>query len=306
MTYELVPSTAQVMPEGYRGPRPVGRAALVAGGMAIVVLVVVGIVAWAAGDESETDEALFVLPMPVGNWTVSNGAVTEPVPDSDATASDERFITGGTLYGVADRDGFGRLRSIVRYDESPLPGAEWEPADTPWGDAYRRVDEPMTFARDEHNHQGDRSGSDGEWIVASSPSDLLHVYDVLGGDTFDLVQVAYFGPLDTPLIPTTSFRMASPDGSTYTVETAAGSPLFDVATFAEHIEPVDIEGATGWVVTDEGEDVTETIVAWAPESGRTISVRSSAPPDDVVDAARRLRLVSVDDWTSTFPEAELD
>jgi hypothetical protein len=88
-----------------------------------------------------------------------------------------------------------------------------------------------------------------------------------------------------------------------TVETAAGSPLFDAATFAERVEPVDISGTAGWVVTDDGENVTETIVTWAPEPGRTISVRSSAPPDDVLDAARRLQLVSADEWTSTFPEA---
>ncbi len=92
----------------------------------------------------------------------------------------------------------------------------------------------------------------------------------------------------------------------FAVETAARSPLFDVATFAEHVESVDVNGTAGWVVTDEGEGGTETIVTWAPESGRTISVRSSAPRDDVLDAARRLEPVSADDWTSTFPEAEPD
>jgi hypothetical protein len=301
VTYGLVPSTAQVMPEGHRGPRPVGRGALVAGGLAIVVLAVVGIVAWVVRDESGTGEALFVLPVPVGDWSLSNGAFIEPVPDSDAAGTDERFSAGGTLYGVADGDGFVGLRSMVRYRESPLPGADWERADTPWGDAYRRVDGSMTFALERYSRQG----GDG-WIVASSPSDLLHAYDMLANDTFDLAQVAYFVPFDTPLVPTTSFQMVSPDGLVFTVETAAGWPLFDVVTFAERIESVDVNGTPGWVVTDEGEDVTETIVTWRPESGRTISVRSSAPPDDVLDAARRLQPVSADEWTSTFPEAGAD
>ena len=306
MTYELVPSTAQVMPEGHRGPRPVGRAALVVGGLAIVVVAVVAVVAWVTRDESGTDEALFVLPVSVGDWSVSNGAVIEPVPDADVAATDERFIAGGTLYGVADRNGFDGLRSIARYPESPLPGADWEPAETPWGDAYRRVDDSMTFALEDYTYEGAWEGVGGGWTVASSPSDLLHAYDVLGRDTFDLVQVAYFAPLEAPLVPMTSFRMTSPDGSVFTVETAAGSPLFDVATFAERVESVDVNGSAGWAVTDEGEEVTETIVAWAPESGRTIRVRSSAPRDDVLDAARRLESVSADEWTSTFPEAGID
>ncbi len=306
VTYELVPSTAQVMPEGHRGPRPVGRAALAAGGLAVVVLAVVAVVAWVSRDESGTDEALFVLPVAVGDWSVSNGAIIEPVADSDAAATDERFIAGGTLYGVADRNGFDGLRSIARYSASPLPGADWEPTETPWGDAYRRVDDSMTFALEDYTYEGDREGVGGGWTVASSPSDLLHAYDVLGGDTFDLVQVAYFAPLETPLVPMTSFEMTSPDGSMFTVETATGSPLFDVATFAERVESVDVNGTAGWVVADEGDEFTETIVTWAPESGRTISVRSSAPRDDVLDAARRLEPVSAGDWTSTFPEAGLD
>ncbi len=306
MTYELVPSTAQVMPEGHRGPRPVGRAALVAGGVAVVVLAVVAVVAWVTRDESGTDDALFVLPVSVGDWKVSNGAVIEPVPDSDVAATDERFIAGGTLYGVPDRNGFDGLRSIARYRESPLPGADWEPADTPWGDAYRRVDDSMTFALEDYSYEGESEGVGGGWTVASSPSDLVHAYDVLGGDTFDLVRVAYFAPLETPLVPMTSYRMTSPDGSMFTVETAAGSPLFDVATFAERVESVDVNGTAGWAVTDEGDEVTETIVTWSPGSGRTISVRSSVPRDDILDAARRLEPVSVDEWTSAFPEAGLD
>ena len=306
MTYELVPSTAQVMPEGHRGPRPVGRAALVAGGLAVVVVAVVAVVAWVIRDESGTDEALFVLPVSVGDWSVSNGAVFEPVPDSDVAATDERFIAGGTLYGVADRDGFDGLRSLARYPESPLPGADWEPAETPWGDAYRRVDDSMTFALEDYTYEGAWEGVGGGWTVASSRSDLLHAYDVLGRDTFDLVQVTYFAPLETPLVPMTSFEMTSPYGSMFTVETSAGSPLFDVATFAERVESVDVNGSAGWAITGEGEEVIETIVTWAPESGRTISVRSSASRDDVLDAARRLEPVSADEWTSTFPQAGLD
>ncbi len=306
VTYEMVPSSAQVMPEGHRGPRPVGRAALVAGGVAVVVLAVVGIVAWVIRDESGTDEALFVLPVSVGEWSASNGAVIEPVPDADAAATVERFIAGGTLYGVVDGDGFDGLRSIVRYRESPLSGADWERAETPWGDAYRRVDDSMTFALEEYTYEDEWEGFGGGWTVASSASDLVHAYDMLGNDTFDLVRVAFFAPLETPLVPMTSFRMSSPDGSMFTVETAAGSPLSDVASFAERVESVDVNTTAGWVVADEGEEVTETIVTWAPESGRTISVRSSATRDDVLDAARRLEPVSADDWTSTFPEAGLD
>ncbi len=57
--------------------------------------------------------------------------------------------------------------------------------------------------------------------------------------------------------PATSFEMTSPDGTTFSVHTSASdSLLFDVATFAERVEPVDIGGASGWVVTDELEEDT--------------------------------------------------
>jgi hypothetical protein len=307
VTNELLPSTAQVLPEEQRGVKPPHRTTAILITSVVVVCVVAVVVAWVvARDDSVSDEALFVLPVPVGDWRLSDGAVTEPVPDPDAAATDERFIERGTLYGVADRNGFDGLRSIVHYRESPLPGAEWEPAETPWGDAYRRVDDSMTFALEEYTYEGEWEGFGGGWTVASSPSDLVHAYDMLGNDTFDLVRVAFFAPLETAQIPITSFEMTSPGGSTFTVETAAGSPLFDAATFAERVERVDIDGAAGWVVTDEGEEATTTVVTWSPESGRTISVRSSAPRDAVVDAARRLQPVSADEWTSLFPELGLD
>ncbi len=297
MTNELLPSTAQVLPEDQRGVKPPRRAAVVLVASAVVVIVAAVAVTWATTrDDSASDEALFVLPVPVGDWRLSDGAVTEPVPDPDAVGTDERFIERGSLYGVADGDGFDGLRSIVHYRESPLRGAEWEPAETPWGAAYRRVDDSMTFALEEYTYEGQWEGFGGGWTVASSPSDLLHAYDMLANDTFDLVHVAFFAPLEKPRIPTTSFAMTSPEESTFTVETATGSPLFDAATFAERVEPVDINGTAGWVVTDE--DAPLTIVTWSPEPGRTISVRSSSPRDAVVDAARRLQPVSADEWTS--------
>ena len=299
MTYELVPSTAQVMPEGQRGLRPARRTAAVMGGLAVAVIAVAATVAWVADrDNSVTDEALFVLPAPVGDWRLSDGAITEPVPDPDASRTDERFIADGSLYGIADGDGFDGLRSVVNYPESPLPGARWEPVVTAVGDSYRRVDDSMTFAHEEY---------EGGWRVVSSPSDLVHAYAMLINDiASDLVLVAVFAPPETSLIPMTSFVMTSPEGSTFTVETATGSPLFDAATFAERVEPVDINGATGWVVVDDGEDLTGTVVTWSPETGRTVSVRSSAPRDAVLDAARRLQPVPADEWTSSFPELGRD
>ncbi len=285
--------------------KPPRRAAVVVA--SAVVVCVLAVVAWVAvRDDSVSDEPWFVLPVPAGDWRLSDGAVTEPVPDPDAAAADERFIESGTLYGVADGGGFDGLRSIVHYRESPLPGAQWEPAETPWGDAYRRVDDSMTFALEEYTYEGEWEGFGGGWTLASSPSDLLHAYDMLGNDTFDLVRVAFFAPLETPQVPTASFSMTSPEGSVFAVETAAGAPLFDAATYAERVESVDINGTAGWVVTDEGEDVAETTVTWSTETGRAISVRSSAPPDAVVDAARRLQPVSADEWTSFFPDVGLD
>lgn len=287
--------------------KPPQRTAAILVTLAVVVCVVAVVVASVvARDDSASDEPWLVFPVPVGDWRLSDAAVTEPVPDRDAAGTDERFIDSGTLYGAGDGAGFDGLRSIVHYRESPLSGAEWEPAETPWGDAYRRVDDSMTFALEEYTYEGAWEGVGGGWTVASSPFDLLHAYDMLGNDTFDLVRIAFFAPLDTPQIPTTSFVMTSPDGATFTVETAAGSPLFDAATFAERVERVDVNGAAGWVVTDEGEEATTTTVTWSPESGRTISVRSSAPRDAVLDAARRLQPVSTDEWTSQFPELDLD
>lgn len=304
MTTELLPSTAQVLPEAQRGLKPPQRTAAVLVALAVVAIVVAVVIAWVTTrDDSTSDEALFVLPVPVGDWRLSDGTVTEPVPDPDAAGTDERFIESGSLYGVADGDGFDGLRSLASYRGSPLLGAQWEPTRTPRGDSYRRADDSMTFAHEEFTYDGDETlGLAGGWTVASSPSDSVHAYDMLANDTSRVVLVAFFAPLETPQIPVTSFAMTSPTGSTFTVETAAGSPLFDAATFAERIEPIDINGTAGWVVTDEGGDATGTVVTWSPQTGRTISVRSSAPRDAVVDAARRLQPVAADEWSSSFPE----
>ncbi len=273
----------------------------------MAIVMVAGVVTWVVmREDSMSDEPWFVLPAPAGDWRLSDGAVTESISDAEAAGTDERFIERGSLYGVADGDGFDGLRSVAHYPESPLPGARWEPARTPRGDSYRRVDDSMTFALEEFTYDGAETlGLDGGWTVASSPSDSVHAYDMLANETSRVVLVAYFAPLETQ-IPMTSFVMTSPEGSMFTVETAAGSPLFDAATFAERVDPVDINGTAGWVVTDEGEDATVTVVTWSPDAGRTISVLSSAPRDTVVDASRRLQQVSADEWTSLFPELGLD
>jgi hypothetical protein len=298
VTNELLPSTAQVLPANQRGLRAPRRTAAVLVASAVVVGVV-AVAAWvAARGDSVSGEAQFVLPVQVGDWRLSDGAVTEPLPDADVVATDERFIDSGILYGVADGDGYAGLRSMVVYPESPLPGAEWELVDTPWGDAYRRIDDSVTLARAEERYQGAWEGYGGRWFVASSPSDRIHTYRVIGGDTSDLARVAYFAGLETAEVPTISFMMTAPDGATFTVTTAGGSPLFDAATFAERVEPVDINGSSGWVVTDEADGATHTIVTWSTEPGRRISVRSSAPPDAIVGAARRLQPVTEEEWTS--------
>ena len=300
VTYELVPSIAQVMPEGQRGLRPARRTSAVMGVLAVVVIAAAGIGMWVVSrNDSAANEALFVLPVPVGDWRLSGGAVTEPVPDPDVPATDERFVAEGSLYGIVDGDGFDDLRSVAFYPESPLPGARWEPVETPVGDSYRRLDDDsMTFAHEEY---------DGGWRVVSSPSDLVHAYAMLANDIpYESVLVAVFEAPETSQIPDTSFVMTSPQGATFTVETTTGSPLFEAATFAERVEPVDIGEATGWVVVAEDEDATGTVVTWSPEIGRTITVRSSAPRDEVLDVARRLQPVSAEDWTSSFPELPPD
>ncbi len=274
MTNEFLPSTAQVLPEEQRGLRPARRAAATLGVLAIGIVAVVGIVTWAAGrGDPDAADALFVLPVPTGDWQLSDAALIEPVPDPDVPATDERFIADGNLYGIEDGDGFGRVRALVRYPESPLPGARWEPATTP---------------------------VDGGWRVVSSPSDLVHVYDLLVNDTNGLVLLAVFEPTVAPGTPMTSFAMTSPDGSTFVVETAVGSPLFDVATHAERIESVDVSGVAGWIV-EGSEGGATSVVTWAPETGRTVSVRSTDAQDTVVDVARQLEVVSADEWTSSFP-----
>ena len=100
--------------------------------------------------------------------------------------------------------------------------------------------------------------------------------------------------------------MTSPDGTTFSVHTSASdSLLFDVATFAERVEPVDIGGASGWVVTDELEEDTATAVTWSPESSRMVIIRSTASQAAVVDAAALLlQPVSQDKWTAVFPGDE--
>ncbi len=289
-----MPSIAQVLPEGQRGIRPARRRIVIGLGVfvAIMVAVIATVVANRDGDTS--GDPLYVLPSPVNQWQLSGGAVSAADPNLPAT--DERFISIGNLYGLADGNGFDDLRSAVRYPESPLPGAEWEAVQTPRGGAYRRLDDSMTFALQDDDTEG--------WLVASSPSDLVHAYDVLSNDTFDLVAVAAFFPPEAPDAPTTSFEMTSPDGSTFTVTTTPStSPLFDVATYAERVEPVDVDGTSGWVIIDEQETATEVTVTWSPATGRTVSVRGTTSVDVAVAAARSLQPVAADDWAAAFPEA---
>jgi hypothetical protein len=263
-------------------------------GVFVAIMVAVIAAAVVGRDDDTSGDPLYVLPSPADQWQLSGGVVA--APDPSAPATDERFIAGGTLYGLADGGGFDGLRSAIRYAESPLPGAEWEPARTSRGDAYRRLDDSMTFALEDYDTNG--------WLVASSPSDLVHAYAMLENDTFDVVAVAAFLPPETPDAPSTSFEMTSPGVPTFTVTTTpSASPLFDVATYADRVEPVDIDGTSGWIIIDEQETGTEVAVTWSPATGRTVSVRGTASVDATVAAARSLQPVAADDWAGVFPEA---
>jgi hypothetical protein len=289
-----MPSIAQVLPEGQRGIGPARRWVIIGLGVFVAIMVVVIAAVVVGRDDDTSGDPLYVLPSPAGQWQLSGAVVT--APDPSAPATDERFITVGSLYGLADGSGFDRLRSAVRYSGSPLPGAEWESAMTPRGDAYRRLDDSMTFALDEYSRDG--------WLVASSPSSSLHAYDMLSNDTLDLVLVAAFLPPEAPDVPSTSFEMTSPDGPTFTVTTTpSASPLFDVATYAERVEPVDVDGTSGWVIVDEQETGAVVTVTWSPETGRTVSVRGTASIEATVAGARSLQPVAADDWTEMFPQA---
>ena len=198
-----LPSTAFVVPQEQRGTQ-IRRGPVIAGVLALVVMAAAAVFVLMRGTDASADP-LFVLP--AGNdWELGDGVVTD---DVDVPATAERFISRGRLFGTPDGDGFRDPRSEVDYAESPLPGAEWDEIDTPWGDAYRRADASITIAR--------QIWEDDTWRVASSPDDLIHVYDILGGDVFDLAIVAVFTAPENADAPSTSFTMASPDGSTFTV-----------------------------------------------------------------------------------------
>ncbi len=270
---------------------------MVLGLFAIVVIAAAALAVTVLNRDGGSRDALFVLPIPGDDWQLTDGMITEP--DGGAPETSERFITRGRLFGLPDGDSYVDLRSDAIYAVSPLSGAQWDTIDTPWGDAYRRSDDSITVAI----NWGDN------WQVASSPDDLIHVYDLIGsGIDDDLVLITAFQPPDDTEASTTSFEMSSPDGATFTVHTSASAtPLFDAATFAERIEPVDINGASGWVVTDELEAGTETTVTWSPKSDRTVAVRSAASRAAVVDAARVLQPVSQDEWTAALkPETQVD
>jgi hypothetical protein len=82
MTYTFLVREEHVLPEGQRGSKPARRGAAAMGVLAIVFVAVAAIVTWmGARDDPET---LFVLPVPAGDWQLSGGAVTAPVPDADA------------------------------------------------------------------------------------------------------------------------------------------------------------------------------------------------------------------------------
>jgi hypothetical protein len=292
-----MPSIAQVLPEGQRGIGPARRWVIIGLGVFVAIMIAVVAAVVVSRDDVTSGDPLYVLPSPAGQWQLSGGVVT--APDPSAPATEERFITVGSLYGLADGNGFDGLRSIARYPESPLPGAEWEAARTPRGDAYRRLDDSMTFALEDSWRNG--------WLVARSPSSSVHAYDMLSDDTFDLVLVAAFLPPETPDVPSTSFEMTSPGGPTFAVTTTpSASPLFDVAGYAERVEPVDVDGISGWVIVDEQESWPEVTVTWSPVTGRTVSVRGTASIDATVAAARILQPVAADDWTAVFPDALAD
>lgn len=297
MTNELLPSTAMVPPLEQRGEKP-GRGSVVIGIAAIAVIAVAAIAVTVSNrDNGGSGDPLFVLPVPADEWQLADGAVADPADDAHGTA--ERFITRGRLFGIADNDGYVDLRSETTYRESPLAGARWDEITTAFGDAYRRADDSITIAK--------QAGND-RWTVVSSPNDLVHVYGLLSNDiTDDMVVIAAFSPPERRDASATSFEMISTDGSTFTVETSASdSPLFEMATYAERVEPVDINGSPGWLVTDELEAATATAVTWSPENGRTVNVRSTTSPDAVVDVARHLQTVSADEWTDVFPDTQVD
>jgi len=280
-----------VTPQGQRSKKP-GRIAAIAGVIAIALVATAALLATVFGSD-ESGEPLYVLPVPAEGWQLTNGSVADPGGDAPGTA--EQFVAAGRLYGAARGDGYVDLRSLVFYEDDPRPGAEWE---TAWEQSdYRRIDESITLARE---------NGDGTWRVASSPDDLLHVYDPQGSSD-SIAVIAAFTSIDEPAGQTSSFEMTSANGSTFTVQTAiSAAPLFEVATYAARIDPIDIDGVTGWVVTDEFDepaDAVETTVTWSPETDRTVSVRSTAPRDEVIDAARLLRPVTADDWGATFPDA---
>jgi hypothetical protein len=62
-------------------------------------------------------------------------------------------------------------------------------------------------------------------------------------------------------------------------------------------------GESGWIISDELDDGTETRVTWSPENERTVTVRSTAAQEAVVAAARSLQPVTADEWTAVFPDA---
>lgn len=266
--------------------------------VAIAVIAVVIAVTVLARDSGGSDDPLLVLPVTADDWQLTDGAVAHPIDDVPGTA--ERFIKDGRLFAVADGEGYVDLRSQAFYRESPFAGARWDEIESSEiGSGYQRADDSITIAQQEWN--------DG-WQVVSSPDDLVHVYGLLGNDIRDnMVVIAAFLPSERRLGPATSFEMTSPDGSTFAVETSAlNSPLFDVATYAERVDPVDINGVSGWVVTDELGDATATSVTWSPEDGRTVTVRSTVPPDVVVDVARLLQTVPAEEWTAAFPDTQVD
>ena len=293
VTNELLPSTATVTPVGQRAKKP-GRIAAIIGVIAITVTVGAALAATVLSDDSQdSGEPLYVLPTPDGSWQLTNASTLDPSEGSPATS--EQFITVGRLYGDASGDGYVDLRSEVFYPDSPLPGAEWESA---WEVSdYRRLDDSITLARDHVD----------EWRVTSSPDDLLRAYDPAWSGGNEATIIAAFTPTDEPAGATTSFDMTSPDGTAFAVETAiSASPLFEVATFAERVEPIDIDGVSRWVVTDELGDETETTITWSQATDRTVAVRSAASRDAVIEAARSLQPVTADEWVAAFPEIQLD
>ena len=272
--------------------RRVSRLVLLAA--AVVVAVVAAVVVAGAARRAEAPAErpsapparLYVLP--------TDGAVLQLPSIHDGRMQPATGLVVGTPSG----DGFVDPVTITVADGPPdRAGGIWREVVLASGAAI--VDDPATGWARVAQQRDDR------WLTAVVPAGAAaRAQAALDEVSLDREGVPVLAPGAT-LHAITSFAGDQTGTARTTYAEAAGGivvetfPAADplaVPALGDRLEPVTIEGVTGWHASREGPDGTWNAVVWSPLPGAFVAVSGTADLDAVLDVARSLAPVDEATW----------